>query len=143
MASLAEIVRTRSSLSLAELGHLQRLVASWNMLADFCFADLVLYVPVLNHPSVSPGSHSPSLSDPSSDLQRMVVVGHVRPSTAQTVYRHDLIGAVVTSVERPIVARAMAVDEIIEGEVVVADVHERVRALCIPVRHEGETIGGA
>ncbi|MCB0988342.1 MAG: histidine kinase N-terminal domain-containing protein [Microthrixaceae bacterium] len=140
MASLAEIVRNQTPLAPAQTMHLQRLVASWNMLADFCFADLVLYVPVLNHPSVSPGSHSPSLSDPSSDLQRMVVVGHVRPSTAQTVYRHDLIGDVVTSVERPIVARAMAVDEIIEGEVVVADVHERVRALCIPVRHEGETI---
>jgi hypothetical protein len=26
--------------------HLQRLVASWNMLADFCFSDLLLFVPI-------------------------------------------------------------------------------------------------
>lgn len=140
VASLAELVRNQTPLAPAQTMHLQRLVASWNMLADFCFADLVLYVPVLNHPSVAPGHHADPLSDPDSDLQRMVVVGHVRPSTAQTVYRRDLIGDIVTSDDRPVVARAMAVDEIIEGEVEVADVHEQVRILCIPVRHEGRTI---
>jgi len=121
--------------------HLQRLVASWNMLADFCFSDLVLFVPVSNHPSVDPGSHVEALEDPDSDLQRMVVVGHVRPSTAQTVYRHDLIGQIVTQDNRPIVARALMGEEIIEGDVVVPDIHEAVRVLCIPVRHEGEVIG--
>ena len=130
VASLAELVRNQTPLAPAQTMHLQRLVASWNMLADFCFSDLVLYVPVSNHPSVDAGPERP----------RMLAVGHVRPSTAQTVYRHDLIGEVVTDADRPVVARAMAVDEIIEGEVVVPDVHERVRVLCIPVRHEGQTI---
>ena len=50
MASLAEIVRRRTSLSLAEVVHLQRLVASWNLLADFCFSDLLLYVPLSDGP---------------------------------------------------------------------------------------------
>ena len=120
--------------------HLQRLVASWNMLADFCFSDLVLYVPVSNHPSIDSGSHSGELDDPEGELRRMLVVGHVRPSTAQTVYRLDLIGDVVTHGQRPIVARAMELQEIIEGELIVPHVHERVRVLCIPVRYEGETI---
>ncbi len=140
VASLAELVRTQTALAPAQTMHLQRLVASWNMLADFCFADLVLYVPVSNHPSVDPGGHLRELSDPDEDVLRLVVVGHVRPSTAQTVYRQDLIGRVVTGVARPIVARAMAADQIIEGEVVVADLHETVRVLCVPVRHEGHTI---
>ena len=82
MASLAELVRNQTPLAPAQTMHLQRLVASWNMLADFCFSDLVLFVPVSNHPSVDPGSHVEALEDPDSDLQRMVVVGHVRPSTA-------------------------------------------------------------
>jgi two-component sensor histidine kinase len=140
VASLAELVRKQTPLAPAQTMHLQRLVASWNMLADFCFSDLVLFVPVSNHPSVDPGSHASALEDPDAEVRRMLVVGHVRPSTAQTVYRHDMIGEVVSSEQRPIVARAMDLEEIIEGELVVPDILERVRILCIPVRHEGEVI---
>ncbi|MEO6987049.1 MAG: histidine kinase N-terminal domain-containing protein [Aquihabitans sp.] len=125
MASLAEIVRKQSHLSLAEIVHLQRLVASWNMLADFCFSDLVLFVP---------------RSDPSADDGEFLVVGHVRPSTTQTLYRNDLIGELVTEEERPLVTRSMRLEEIIEGEITVHSIRERVRVLCIPVRHKGRTI---
>jgi two-component sensor histidine kinase len=129
VASLAEIVRSRSSLSLAEVVHLQRLVASWNLLADFCFSDLLLYVPL--------SSEQPGAED---DDPEFVVVGHVRPSTTQTLYRHDFIGDELEESERPLVARAMRLGEIIEGEIVVTSIRERVRALCIPVRFGGKTI---
>ena len=128
MASLAEIVRKQSHLSLAEIVHLQRLVASWNMLADFCFSDLVLFVP---------------RSDPAEeghDDGEFLVVGHVRPSTTQTLYRNDLIGELVSEDERPLVTRSMRLEEIIEGEITVQSIRERVRVLCIPVRHKGRTI---
>jgi two-component sensor histidine kinase len=129
VASLAEIVRTRSRLSRPELVHLQRLVASWNMLADFCFSDLLLFVPL-------------SFDDPDADPDdtEFVVVGHVRPSTTQTLYRHDLIGEQLDESERPLVARSMRLGEIIEGEITIAVIRERVRVLCIPVRLHGETI---
>mgnify|MGYP002682801549 CR=1 FL=1 len=140
VASLAELVRNQTPLAPAQTMHLQRLVASWNMLADFCFSDLVLFVPVSNHPSVDSGAHAEALGDPGSDLQRMLVVGHVRPSTAQTVYRHDLIGEQLDESERPLVARAMRLGEIIEGEITIAVIRERVRVLCIPVRLNGKTI---
>ena len=130
MASLAEIVRTRSALSLAELVHLQRLVASWNLLADFCFSDLLLFVPLS---AVGPGAAT-------GDDTEFVVVGHVRPSTTQTLYRHDLIGELLDASERPLVARSMRLGEIIEGEITVSAIRERVRVLCIPVRHMGKTI---
>ena len=110
MASLAEIVRTRSALSLAELVHLQRLVASWNLLADFCFSDLLLFVPLS---AVGPGAAT-------GDDTEFVVVGHVRPSTTQTLYRHDLIGELLDASERPLVARSMRLGEIIEGEITVS-----------------------
>lgn len=129
MASLAEIVRTRSQLSPAELAHLQRLVASWNMLADFCFSDLLLFVPLRSADHLEPD-----------DDTEFVVVGHVRPSTTQTLYRHDLIGERLDEVERPLVARSMRLDEIIEGEITVSAIRERVRVLCIPVRFGGRTI---
>lgn len=127
MASLAEIVRKQSHLSLAEIVHLQRLVASWNMLADFCFSDLVLFVP-----------RSDQVVDDHDG--EFLVVGHVRPSTTQTLYRNDLIGEIVSEDERPLVTRSMRIEEIIEGEITVQSIRERVRVLCIPVRHQGRTI---
>jgi len=130
VASLAEIVRKQSRLSLAELVHLQRLVANWNMLADFCFSDLVLFVP-------APGVDG---AGPPAAPERFLVVGHVRPSTTQTLYRHDLIGEAVSESQRPLVARSMRLEEIIEGEIEVPAVHEPVRVLCIPVRFNGRTI---
>ena len=144
MASLAELVRTQSRLAPAETMHLQRLLASWNMLADFCFSDLLLFVP-WSEPRNGPVNGSrdeaghPAGTDQADD--RFLIVGHVRPSTSQTLYRHDLIGDQISEDERPIVARAMRIGEIIEGEITVTSIHERVRVLCIPVRFEGRTIG--
>ncbi|MCU1454381.1 MAG: putative two-component histidine kinase [Acidimicrobiales bacterium] len=123
MASLAEIVRSRTHLKLAHIAHLQRLVASWNLLADFCFSDLLLFVPV-----DGPGDDG------------FVVVGHVRPSTSQTLYRHDLLGERTNAAERPLVSSSMRLGSIIEGEITVNVIRERVRVVCIPVRWQGETI---
>ena len=131
MASLAEIVRKQSRLTLAEIMHLQRLVASWNMLADFCFSDLLLFVPLSSRGS--PAGESDGRSE-------FLLVGHVRPSTTQTLYRHDMIGETVDESDRPLVARSMRLEEIIEGEITVSAIRERVRVLCIPVRYNGRTI---
>ncbi|HEY4375745.1 MAG TPA: histidine kinase N-terminal domain-containing protein [Acidimicrobiales bacterium] len=122
MASLAEIARARTPLTVGQVAHLQRLVASWNMLADFCFSDLLLFVP---------------LED---DSEEFVILGHVRPSTSQTLYRSDLLGESTSDAERPLVGRSMRLGEIIEGEITQAAIRERVRVLCIPVRWHGETI---
>ncbi len=136
MASLAEIVRQQSRLSLNEIVHLQRLLASWNMLADFCFSDLVLFVPLsTQHPSVM--AHQGEGEEVG---EQFLVAGHVRPSTTQTLYRHDMIGEIIHEADRPLVARSMRLEEIIEGEITVTAIRERVRVLCIPVRCDGRTI---
>ena len=126
VASLAEIVRKQTRLSLGEIVHLQRLVASWNMLADFCFSDLVLFVPVAGEEGDQP--------------ETFVVARHVRPSTTHTRYPHHHIGDEVSQSDRPIVTRSMRLEEIIEGEVTVSAIRERVRVLCIPVRCGGRTV---
>lgn len=103
-----------------EIDHLQRLVASWGLLADLCFADLLLFA--------------------AADDGELVVLGQVRPVTNQTLYRSDLVGTVVATGDRPLVARSLELGEIMDGEVTNQTLKERVRALCIPVRWHGETI---
>jgi two-component system, sensor histidine kinase PdtaS len=125
MASLAELARFHTSLDTRSLGHIQRLVAGWGLLSDFCFADLLLFAPTAG----------------STDGDRFLVLGQVRPSTSQTVYRADWVGVEVNEEERPLVTRAFRLGEIIEGETTISALKERVRVLCIPVRCEGEVIG--
>ena len=124
MPSFAELVRTLTPLGGAQAQHLQRLAASWGLLADFCFSDLLLFAPV-------------------GDLagQEFVVLAQVRPTTGQTVYRGDWVGTRLEDAERPLVARSFRNGEIIEGEIHLAVVRERVRVLCVPIRCEGEVIG--
>jgi len=122
MASLAEIAHARTGLSAVETDHLQRLVTSWGLLADFCFSDLLLLAP-----AGTGGTH-------------FAVLGQIRPTTNQTLYRHDLLGEITDEVERPLVARSFRLGEIIEGEVMDPVIRERVRMLCIPVRCGGKTV---
>ncbi|HEX2851456.1 MAG TPA: histidine kinase N-terminal domain-containing protein [Acidimicrobiales bacterium] len=123
MATLDELARLHSDLDPPALGHLKRLVGSWGMLSDLCFADLLLFVPVAGGPGT-----------------RFLVLGQVRPTTAQTLYRDDLVGSIVEEADRPLVARALRLGEIVEGEIVVAPRHERARIQCIPVRWKGEVL---
>ena len=125
MATLSELARFHTALDGRAVSHLQRLVAGWGLLADFCFADLLLFAPTID----------------GSDGERFLVLGQIRPSTSQTVYRADWIGTVVAEEERPLVSRAFRLGEIIEGETTIAALKERVRTLCIPVRCRGEVIG--
>ncbi len=55
MASLAEFARVHTGLDGPEIDHLQRLVASWGLLADLCFADLLLFS-VSDQPDGAPGA---------------------------------------------------------------------------------------
>src|ERR1700736_744121 len=122
MATLAELARDYTSLDGPTLSHLQRLVGSWGMLSDLCFADLLLFVPV----------------DCGSD--RFIVLGQVRPTTSQTLHREDLVGHVIDEVERPLVSRAWRLASIVEGEVGIPRRSERGRLVCIPVRWQGEMV---
>ena len=123
MASLAELLRAHTRLDSQGQAHLQRLVASWGPLADLCFADLLLFVPIHGD-----------------EGDRYIVVGQVRPTTNQTVYRQDFVGEIVDDVDRPLVARSATSGDIIEGEINRSPLHDRVRVLCIPVRWRGDVV---
>ena len=115
MATLVEIAGT-TAVEGAALAHLQRLVGAWSLLSDLCFADLLLFVPVVN----APGD--------------FVILGQIRPTTSQTLYREDQVGNVFDYHDRPLVARAWELGEIIDGEVDLTPAGEVARVQCIPVR---------
>src|SRR5580700_3810151 len=122
MATLAELARDYTRLDGPTLAHLQRLVSSWGMLSDLCFADLLLFVPV------------------DGGVDRFVVLGQVRPTTSQTLHREDLVGHVIDEAERPLVARAWQLASLVEGEVGLTSRSERARLVCIPVRFRSEMV---
>jgi two-component sensor histidine kinase len=116
MATLAELLHQHTDLDGPVATHLQRLVATWGVLSDLCFADLLLFVPV----------HG--------DDESLVVLGQVRPTTNQTLHLEDLVGHRMTSTQRPLVTRAFRLGSIVEGEVEIPSRNERARQVCIPVR---------
>jgi two-component sensor histidine kinase len=125
MASMVELARS-TDLDSAALAHVQRLVASWGLLADLCFADLLLYVPQSRRPG---------------EPLRFVVLGQMRPTTGQTLYREDQVGVVAGEDERPLVVRAWELGQIIDGEADAGRRSESANVQCIPVRWREELLG--
>ncbi|MFA5786502.1 MAG: histidine kinase N-terminal domain-containing protein [Actinomycetota bacterium] len=98
MSILKDLAEEHTDLTEVEIDHLHRLLADWQLLADLSFADLLLWCRTRDHRS-------------------FVVVGQMRPYTAQTIYRDDLVGTLVTAEELPLAERAFVEGRIVrEGE---------------------------
>ena len=119
MATLGELCRQHTSLTRDEINHLKQLVSEWGLLADLCFADLLMYVP-------------------SNDAE-WLIVAQVRPATGQTLYLSDYVGVPADN-ERPLLSSAFDTGEICEGEIAVDLLPEPARMLAIPVRCGGRPI---
>ncbi len=119
MATLGELCRQHTSLTRDEINHLKQLVSEWGLLADLCFADLLLYVP--------------------STESEWLIVAQVRPATGQTIYLTDYVGVPADN-ERRLLASAFETGEIREGEIAVDQLPEPARMLAIPVRCGGRPI---
>ena len=120
MSTLAELARQHTSLSKEDLAHVQGLISEWGMLADFCFADLLLYLP--------------------SQDDRWLVAGHVRAATGQTLYKTDWVGDWADFDERAAIVDAYTTGRITEGEMRVEGVEGMCKMLAIPVRCNGQVI---
>jgi len=90
VARLADVARAETALSEPQIAHLQKMVASWSLLCDLAFADLLLYAPC----------------QPSAD--EFVVIDHVRPATAATFHADDPVGNRVQRSRRPVLGRCFA-----------------------------------
>jgi two-component system, sensor histidine kinase PdtaS len=79
----------------ADRDYLAELTATWGLVADFCFSDLLLFV-----------RHGDAF----------VVSGQIRSTTSRTLYEDDLVGRVVPLGVRPLLGEAMSSGQILEGE---------------------------
>ena len=120
MSTLAELARQHTPLDRGRIAHLQRLVGEWGILADFCFADLLLYLP-------TGGAN-------------WLVLGHVRPVTSQTIYTQDFVGTTTTDLERPVLREAFVSGRMVQGQVAVERLPGGARVVAIPVRYNGDVI---
>ena len=123
MATLAELNRLGTDLSNRQLVHLQRLIAWSGIIADLSFSDLLFFVPV-------------GIED-----SEYAIAAQIRPTTGQTLYRDDHVGLRVTDIDRPLIARAFVLDEVVEGEVPIKPANRRAIVMCIPIKQDGEVIG--
>ena len=120
MSKLSELLREKTTLDREQVGHLNRLVSEWGMLADFCFSDLLLYVPTTDG--------------------RWGVAAQVRPATGQTMYHTDWVGSWASEAEMTLLNRALATGQPCEGEIQADDVPPDTHMRAIPVCDRGKTI---
>ncbi|MFT7599948.1 MAG: two-component sensor histidine kinase [Acidimicrobiales bacterium] len=120
MASLSDLARQHTTLGPGARSHLRRLIASWGLLSDLSFADLLLFAPTVD---------------------RFLILGQIRPTTAQTLYLDDQVGTFIDGVHRPLVARALESGQTAVDEFELEHAGQRVAVRAVPVRFEGEVIG--
>ncbi len=127
MASLEDLA---PGLAKSRLNHLQRLMRTWAPLADISFADLLLYVPT--------GSGADNGAD--NGPMGFAIAGQIRPTTARSMHRSNLVGAVYPPEQRPLVDAAYREGRIIDGGRIGHAGQPRIRTLVVPVNCHGEVI---
>ncbi len=146
MSSAADLAREYTGLDLGARQHFERLMSTWSLLADLCFADLLLYVP-LDEFSLADAGGPPTPNGEAMLVRGLhfVVLGQMRPTTSQTLFGNDLVGEVVAGNDVPLVLEAWRHGTIVLGERALETEGEGEATLaryqCIPVRFAGEVVG--
>ena len=120
MPTLAELAYEHTELETDAVNHLGALVSEWGMLADFCFADMLLYLPI--------GEDS------------WLITAQVRAATGQTLYHQDYVNTWASDSEKVLLKRCFESGEISQGEIFVQAIGGPANMLTIPVRYDGKTI---
>lgn len=123
MPTLLELASEHTELSEDDVSHLAALISEWGMLADFSFADLLLYVPVTSTSGVN-----------------WLTASQVRAATGQTLYESDLVGEFADDTDRPFIAAAAQSGQIQQGEITLSYLNDPVNMTAIPVMREGRAI---
>ncbi len=117
MQTLTELVRDETNLYPHEVEHLDRLLASWQLLADLSFADLLLWCPL-------------------KDASGFICLAQMRPHTSQTLYPHDLVGQTLRPEELAVVDRVYSENRSWRSEspMIIDGLPIRIEAIPVPVR---------
>jgi two-component sensor histidine kinase len=127
MASIEDYVEGRSSLSAEQVHRLRELVADWQLLSDLSFADLILWVPLRKDFKSWPTGY--------------ISVAHIRPTTAATLFAHDVIGEEIPYGSRPNIDHALSGAEIVRDTQPELLGEFMVKEETIPVIVEDQVIG--
>ncbi len=120
MPTLIELAHEHTELEHGAIEHLAALVSEWGMLADFCFADMLLYIPV--------------------DKDRWLISAQVRAATGQTLYHSDYVNTWASDTERILLDQCVKTNGAVQGEIFVQIINGPANMLAIPVRYEGRII---
>ena len=126
MPVLDRLTQGRTTLTAQEAHKIRELTTDWQLLSDLSFADLILWVPLRKDEKSWPTGY--------------VAVSHIRPTTAATVFAHDVIGNEIAWGSRPYLDAALSSGEVIrdtEPEMI-GDV--LIKEETIPVVYEGRVI---
>jgi two-component sensor histidine kinase len=124
MPTPAELAQSHTQLKPEELGHLQRLLGSWSVLADLSFSDLLLVVPVTPDEGHTGPTEEPEL----------VVLGQMRPNNRPTLVDQDLVGQTINGTQWELAAKCLRSGEIVRGSIHHPVLGEQVPVENIPVR---------
>ena len=123
MATLAELATLRTTLPERTVDHLLGLTASWSLLADLSFSDLLLMARVEED---APEGH-----------EHFIVLGQMRPNNRATLLEDDMLGTVHDSDAWPLVSLAIENGTRMVGEVKIDKIDDVVPVWCVPVRYDG------
>ncbi len=121
MTTLAEVLRSSTSLQDAEVEWLHLVVGDWQLLADLSFSDLVLWVPA------SDGSWR--------------AVAHVRPNSGPMVFYEDVVGLASADGHRWLLDEAYRTRRIVPGAEPLPGPDMTIREEAVPVVRQGDAIG--
>ena len=164
MLPAPDLIRRYTSFDVPQRLHLESLMASWSLLADLSFSDLLLFAPMTRdeHDELVlasevatlelrgvPGSASavseamgrPLAHLPVDENSSFVVLGQIRPTTSQTLYESDLVGQVQPAQRLLNMVEAYQSGVIIRAEQPSAFGDGLVRITHIPVRYRGGVLG--
>ena len=126
MTSREDLLASQTALSTEDRERLSELIAEWQMLADLSFADLILWVPKRRDYQTWPEGH--------------IALAHIRPTTAATVFTHDVIGSELMWGRNPRIDQALSQGEIVRDTQpeVIGDL--LIKEETIPVHFDGRII---
>jgi two-component system, sensor histidine kinase PdtaS len=125
VATLAELAALRTDLDEPSIDHLLRLIASWSLLADLAFSDMLLMAKV---------------TEDDRDDEHFVVLGQMRPNNRTTLINDDLVGTTHRVDSWLLVRDAFRRGARVVGELAIENVSELVPVWCVPVRFKGEVV---
>lgn len=126
MPTLEKLLTKKNPITVEQSHRLHEVIADWQLLSDLSFADLILWVPIRKDAKSWPTGH--------------IAVAHIRPTTAATVFAHDVIGEQINWGARGRIDSALSDGEIIRDSEPELIGELMIKEETIPVTFQGQTI---